>query len=234
MARRNCSRRYTHVIFDLDDTLCDYQTAKRNAIAHINKILEDNGMDSQQFWKIYELHEPVLWRKFLDKEISKKEYRIHRYADPLRGMYAFPDTLAYELNKVYMDYANQNIDLFEDVIPVIKILKEKGITPVILTSGPSDGQRDKVSALSLTEHIKHIYISEEIGASKPSPEAFEAVLRDLHLHPDEVLMVGDSVEDDIEGAKKAGLRAILLDRWQKYPGYRGEKIENLLELAALL
>jgi len=231
---QNSNNSYTYIIFDLDDTLCDYQEAKRNAISKVNHILREHGIDVDQFWKTYRVVEPVLWRQFLDKKIIKKEYRVRRYADPLRSLYEFPEELADELNRVYMKNANCAIELFEDVIPLLKILKEKQIIPVIFTSGPSDGQRDKLKALSLEELVEHIYISEEIGVSKPSVDAFEFVLKKLDAHPEEVLMVGDSLEDDIKGAEQAQIRAVLIDRDHKYQEYAGEKIDTLLDLLPLL
>ncbi|MBU7038321.1 MAG: HAD family hydrolase [Theionarchaea archaeon] len=229
-----CRRACKYVIFDLDDTLCDYKKAKSNAITHLNKVLKGKGIDSQRFWEDYENLEPILWRQFLDKEVTKEEYRTRRFAEPLSHVSDVPKELACELNQIYMEDANHVITLFDDVIPLFAFLKERGIVPVISTSGPSDGQRGKISALSLEKATRHIYISDEIGVAKPSPRAFEIILQDLHAHPDEVVMVGDSLEDDIEGAEKAGIRAILLDREQKYPRYTGEKIENLQELVVLL
>ena len=56
-------------------------------------------------------------------------------------------------------------------------------------------------------HLHHLFISEEIGAAKPSPLFFEACLAALApLQPDEVLMIGDSLTADIAGAKACGIR----------------------------
>jgi putative hydrolase of the HAD superfamily len=225
---------YNYVIFDLDDTLCDYEKAKRNAINYVNKILKRHKIDIHQFWENYELMEPVLWRKFCDKTITKREYRIRRYADALQGLYEPAQNLADELNCIYMREANHNVELFSDVIPLFNVMKKKEIEPVILTNGPSDGQRDKVKALALDQHIQYLYISEEIGLSKPDPSVFEYVLQELKAAPSEVVMVGDSVEGDIKGAEEAGIEAVLIDRKNRYKGYTGVKIDNLLDLVQLL
>lgn len=220
------------VICDLDDTLCDYQKAKKNAITHVNAILMTYRIDTDRFWESYHRVEPVLWRSFMDKVITKEEYRIRRYADalPIQNSHE----LAKKLNKIYMQEANQNIELFEDVIPFMEMLKMRGIEPAILTNGPSDGQRDKLRALGLEKYIQNIYISEEIGLSKPTRDVFEYVLRELHKKPCEVVMVGDSPEEDISGAELAGIKAILLDRKNKHRDYAGAKIVTLSDLFDIL
>ncbi len=219
------------VIFDLDDTLCDYQKARKNAITHVNAILVNNGIDTDKFWDNYQKKEPVLWREFMDDTITKEEYRIRRYKDALPEKFC---ELAEKLNRVYMEEANHNIQLFEDVIPLLKMLNMKGIKPAILTNGPSDGQRDKIRVLNLEKYIQNIYISEEIGLSKPNRDVFEYVVRELHVEPCTVVMVGDSLEEDIKGAELAGIKAVLIDRMNKYKNYTGARIMTLMELQNIL
>ncbi|MEG4217412.1 HAD family hydrolase [Microcoleus sp. Pol14C6] len=104
----------------------------------------------------------------------------------------------------------------------------------MLTNGPSDGQRDKIKALKLAQYIKKIYISEEIGLCKPSCKVFEFVMNDLNIEPSQVLMVGDSMEDDIEGAEQFGIKTVLVDRKGKYFDYQGTKIFDLSSLKETL
>lgn len=223
-----------YVIFDLDDTLCDYQKAKKNAISLVNRVLELSGIDVNQFWKSYSLIEPTLFRQFLNGVISRDEYRLRRYADVIQGAHENPLAFSSALNSIYMKEANHAITLFDDVIPLLKTLEEKEINTAVLTNGPSDGQRDKIKALKLAQYIKKIYISEEIGFCKPSCKVFEFVIHDLNIEPSQVLMVGDSIEDDIEGADKFGIKTVLVDRKGKYFDYQGTRIFDLSSLKEML
>lgn len=223
-----------YIVFDLDDTLCDYQSAKRNAVNLINQILATASIDVDQFWNHYRLVEPKLFRQFLDKTLSKEQYRLRRYADILQESHENALDLALKLNIVYMQEANRNIQLFEDAVPLIQSLKQKGIRGAILTNGPSDGQRDKLEALKLLQYINRIYISEEIGFSKPSSQAFEFVLQDLGIERTDMIFVGDSLEDDVEGAKRSGIIAILIDRDNRYPNYADLKVKTLLDLSTVI
>ncbi len=133
-----------------------------------------------------------------------------------------------------MQETNHNIELFSDTIPLMEAIQEKNIEAVILTNGPSDGQRAKFKTLGLSQYIQRIYIGEEIGFSKPNRKAFEYVLRDLGVPASDVLMVGDSIENDINGAEQVGIKAVLIDRGNKGCGYTSTRIGKLSEVIKLL
>ena len=75
--------------------------------------------------------------------------------------------------------------------------------------------------------------STEHGRIKPHPSIFETALTALEVDPSEAVMVGDSYEDDIEGARAVGIRAILVDRDGLHPG-EPDRIDTLLALPAAL
>lgn len=223
-----------HIIFDLDDTLCDYRKARENAKAPINEVLRVHGIDEDTFWERFNQVELVLFRQFADGAITRNEYRTRRFADVLEGFHEKFGELTTELNHIYMQETIDRIELFDDSIPLMKALQSKEIEAVILTNGPSDGQRAKCKRLGLSRYIQRIYISEEIGFSKPARGAFEYVLRDLDVPASGMLMVGDSIENDIVGAEQVGIKAALIDRENKHCWYNGTKIGTLAEVIELL
>jgi putative hydrolase of the HAD superfamily len=168
-----------------------------------------------------------LFRAFLLHELTREGYRRLRYALPLAAQQA-DQGLASQLNALYMHMANQGATLFADVLPVLQALVHGGVRMALLTNGPSDGQRVKLAALGIAELFGKIYISEEIGAAKP--HAFQHVLADLGVAPAQLLMVGDSLHDDIEGARAWQINTLLLDRQQRYPHYEGATIASLKAL----
>ena len=222
-----------HIIFDLDDTLCDYRKATENAKSPINEVLDAHGIDIHAFWERFNHVKRPLFRQFADGAITRDEYRIRRFADVLEGSHARFRELSAELNHIYMQETNHNIELFSDTIPLLKALRAKNIEAVILTNGPSDGQRAKFESLGLSRYIQRIYIGEEIGFSKPNRKAFEVVLRDLGVPASDVLMVGDSIENDINGAEQVGIKAVLIDRGDFHGEYAGARIGTLSEVIRL-
>jgi putative hydrolase of the HAD superfamily len=125
---------------------------------------------------------------------------------------------------------HENFSLYEDALPVLDVLRRHGLKVGLI----SNGQRD------LDEFATHhdlevdaIVGSKAHGRVKPHPSIFEAALQALAVSPDEVAMVGDSYEDDIEGARALGIRAILLDRDGLRPD-APDRIDTLLALPAAL
>jgi putative hydrolase of the HAD superfamily len=125
---------------------------------------------------------------------------------------------------------HENFALYEDALPVLEELRRHGL----LIGLVSNGQRD------LEEFAAHhdlgvdaIVGSRSHGRIKPHPSIFVAALRALGVSPDEAAMVGDSFEDDIEGARSLGMRAIFLDRDGRHPDAE-DRIDTLLALPAAL
>ena len=105
--------------------------------------------------------------------------------------------------------------IYKEVIPVLKVLHHK-YTLVILSNWDQRLQQT-LWELQLTQYFKHIYISSQIGAAKPYAEAFHYLLRDLQIEAGSVLHIGDSLADDFQAARSAGLKALHLNRSAKKP-----------------
>jgi len=125
---------------------------------------------------------------------------------------------------------HENFSLYEDALPVLEELRRHGLKIGLI----SNGQRDLEE---FTEHhlleVDTVVGSKAHGRIKPHASIFVAALDALDVAPAETVMVGDSYEDDIEGARALGIRAILLDR----DGFRldaEDRIDTLLALPAAL
>jgi HAD superfamily hydrolase (TIGR01549 family) len=125
---------------------------------------------------------------------------------------------------------HENFALYEDALPVIEALRRHDLKIGLVTNG----QRD------LEEFVVHHGLdvdamvgSRAHGRIKPHPSIFAAALQALGVTADETAMVGDSYEDDIEGARSLGIRAILLDRDGLRPD-EPDRIDTLLALPAAL
>jgi len=84
----------------------------------------------------------------------------------------------------------------------------------LLTNGAPDLQREKIAASGLESFFQAIAVSGEHGIGKPKPEIFHRLLEELGVTPEESIMVGNSLERDIAGARNAGIRSI----WIRVPG----------------
>ena len=84
----------------------------------------------------------------------------------------------------------------------------------LLTNGAPDLQREKIAASGLESFFNAIAVSGEHGIGKPKPEIFQRLLGELGVASSEALMVGNSLERDIAGARNAGIRSV----WIRVPG----------------
>lgn len=84
----------------------------------------------------------------------------------------------------------------------------------LVSNGPADLQRHKLTSAGLLDTFDVIVISGELGSRKPDPAPFLAALRRLHLRPEQAGMVGDHPDHDVQPARALGLRtAWVPSRW---------------------
>jgi HAD superfamily hydrolase (TIGR01549 family) len=119
-----------------------------------------------------------------------------------------------------------NFDLFDDVLPVLEELRKHGLKLGLVSNTGRDVDE------FLAHHSLRIdaALSSRVhGKVKPHPTIFQAVLDRLGIAAERAAMVGDSPEDDLEGARSLGMQAFLVDREGLYP----EAPDRLTDLFAL-
>jgi putative hydrolase of the HAD superfamily len=125
---------------------------------------------------------------------------------------------------------SEHFELYDDVLPVLAELRRHRLSLGLVSKTGRD----------LDEFVRHHRLdvdaalaSRAHGKTKPDPTIFRAVLDLLGVEPAEAAMVGDSPEDDIDGARALGMTAFLLDREGRYPEVEGT-LPSLLALPAAL
>jgi putative hydrolase of the HAD superfamily len=122
---------------------------------------------------------------------------------------------------------------FDDVAPALRALCASRI-PVRIGSNFDSRLRNVVAGLPEIAALRDgLIISSEVGYRKPHPAFFEAVCASLGLPASRVLCVGDDLENDVLGARKSGLKGVLLDR-SKPPAGDVPHVTNLIALASSL
>jgi HAD superfamily hydrolase (TIGR01549 family) len=125
----------------------------------------------------------------------------------------------------------EHFELFDDALPVLGELRAQGLKLGLVSN----------TGRNLEEFVAHHKLDVDValgsgafGRTKPHPTIFRAVLERLEVEPAQAAMVGDSLEDDIEGARAAGIRrAFLLDREGRYPELEN-RLPDLFALPAAL
>jgi HAD superfamily hydrolase (TIGR01549 family) len=125
---------------------------------------------------------------------------------------------------------HENFHLYDDALPVLALLREHQLAIGLI----SNGQRDlEEFAAHHQLHVDCAVGSKAHGRTKPHASIFERALATLGVSVDEAVMVGDSIKDDIEGARVLGIRAILVDRDELHPG-EPERVTDLFQLPVAL
>jgi putative hydrolase of the HAD superfamily len=114
--------------------------------------------------------------------------------------------------EIYQEWAAcQHFSLYEDVAPTLTVLAERGLR-LGLISNTHRSLTSFQSHFELERLISAAISSSEHGYMKPHPSIFEAGLRLLDVAAGEAMMVGDSLKQDIEGARRVGMHAVLVNR----------------------
>lgn len=140
--------------------------------------------------------------------------------------------------EIYDEWAVcHHFELYDDVTPVLTSIADAGVR-IGLISNTQRCLTTFQSHFELTGLIAATMSSFEHGRMKPHPSIFEAALARVGADPADAVMVGDSLRQDVEGALRAGMRAILLDRRDNPPERARELgvpiITSLREVPALL
>jgi putative hydrolase of the HAD superfamily len=149
----------------------------------------------------------------------------------VRGMGGDGDTARACATDIVREWErHENFFLYDDALPAIAALRAHGLGIGLV----SNGQRDLHGFAA--HHALDVDVcvgSAHHGFVKPHRSIFESALAALGVKPVEAAMVGDSTEDDIEGARAIGIRAVLLDRDGNHPEWT-DAIRSLADLPAAL
>ncbi len=198
---------YRYLLFDADNTLFDFNKAEYLSFRDMCSAC--NVGYSEELYEQYSAINDRLWKLLEQGGIKLDALKIERfrllliasgYADD-----AAVNTLAIEMRDIYMaNLASQTclIDGAEDICR--KLSKKYDL--YIVTNGISSTQRSRFGKSVLTPYFRDLFISEEIGAGKPSPEYYDHVLRTIGCADKTAyLAIGDSLTSDCAGAIAYGL-----------------------------
>lgn len=225
------------VIFDLDDTLCDYAAAREARLRRAFTLAPEGGIRSRDVIDLESMiaesirmhphgadHFEELFARFGIGDVRRARaaadwYRENRF----HGLRLFPEVEA----------------VFSSVRDAVSVDEPKAARPIgIVTNGPTEVQRAKLELLGIGRLIDFVLVSEEFGVAKPDPAIFREALRLAGVRPTEAIFVGDSVEFDMAGAHAAGIPTVWINRqlrpWTESGPPPARQIHTLADLLQLL
>ena len=198
--------RLSAILFDIDDTLVPTTAFARRARTNAVRAMISAGLDLPEEHVLRELDEVLHefssnyehhFDKLLMRLRPKSLERVNPALVVAAGVAAYHDTKFLELAP------------FDDVYPLLRDLKRAGVRLGIVTHGWTVKQAEKLVRLGLVPYLdpKAVFISDQIGISKPNPKLYQLALSDMGLSPAEVMYIGDSPEHDIAPPKSIGMVA---------------------------
>ena len=197
------------VLFDLDETLLDHRTTERAAATALHRIADLTrpvGEFVAAWAEALERH----FQRYLDGELSYEEQRRARVRDAVDAR--LTDAAADRLLEQYLDAYLASPALFADALPCLDRLAAAGHRLGVITNGNTEHQRLKLVSSGIAGRFECVLVSEECGHAKPAPEIFARACARMGEPASRALYIGDRYDVDAEGARRAGLRGVWLDR----------------------
>ena len=187
------------VIFDLDNTLYDYDAAERPAMeALVKRGSELLGVPGMEFSMHYEAAKTAVRARHAGR--SEEHNRMLYCQKVVELLGKSPLLYAMELYDVYWDALLSRMELYEGAMDFLKELKEKGIRIGICTDMTTHIQYRKIERLGIGPYIDCIVTGEEARCEKPNAVLFQMMLDKLGVMTQEAVYIGDSRERDVQGA----------------------------------
>jgi putative hydrolase of the HAD superfamily len=167
------------------------------------------------------------WRERGEFAYSRTEWR-QLVEHSFRGLCAVSDDL---FDAIYERFARAEAwRLFDDVLPAIEQLRQAKVA-LGLISNWDERLRPLLNELGLSQFFKTIVVSSEVGAHKPAAEIFPTAAEELGFKPAEILHIGDSRREDVDGASRASFQALQISRGAEVGP---DQVSTLLELPRII
>jgi len=190
------------VVFDLFGTLVPKWSAA-HAAARNASIARDLGVSADAFEQVWQ-------STFSDRECG----RLASVSDAIRSM--LPQ-LGVEASEAQLQAgADRSLALHrrrivprDDVAPTLSALQQREISIGLLSNISAPGP-DVFRSLSIAAHFRSVIFSSEVGVEKPAPTIYEKSIAELGVPAENCLFVGDGGSRELTGARRAGMRAVLI------------------------
>ncbi|WP_405292029.1 YjjG family noncanonical pyrimidine nucleotidase [Algibacter sp. Ld11] len=223
----------TDVFFDLDHTLWDFD---KNSALTFERIFEINNLEVEinKFLDIYLPINLKYWKLYREDKVSKETLRFGRLNEAFLALEVeVGRDVIDKLSDDYIDHLSSFNHLFDNTFEILDYLN-KNYNLHIITNGFDEVQHKKMAKSNILHYFKTVTNSEMVGVKKPNPEIFNYALELANAKAATSIMIGDSFEADILGAKNIGMDVIFFDVNNLILEDDTKQIDNLLSLKEYL
>lgn len=227
---------YKNLFFDLDDTLWAFSLNARDTFEEMYlKYRYDRFFDSfQHFYALYQRRNVELWDEYGNGQVTKEELNRQRFLYPLQAVGAEDAALAKSFSDDFFAVIPTKSRLMPHAREVLEYLSPK-YNLYILSNGFQELQCHKMRSSGIDGFFKKVVLSDDIGVLKPWPEIFHFALSATQSELRDSLMIGDSWENDITGAKRVGMHQAFYNAAGKMdlpfePTYQLSDLKELMQI----
>ena len=197
----------THIFFDLDHTLWDFE---ENSAQTYTKIFRDRDiqLNVPKFLNYYKIINQRYWKLYRNDKIDRDALRYGRLKDTFDFLkYQVSDSTIHFLADEYLNTLPLFNKLFDGTHELLTYLEPKYELHII-TNGFSEVQTSKLENSGIKKYFDQIITSESVGVKKPNPKVFEFAMDSAKAKASTSVMIGDNWEADIMGARNVGMQVI--------------------------
>ena len=196
-------------LFDLDQTLLDFHASEKKSLGI---VLRANGLSfSDEIYLAFKAYNKELWLELEKGTITRTELFTKRFNDVFsrcEGDSSHLDPLT--VNDDFIRTMSVNGVLIDGALEFVRKLKEE-ITDAaiyIASNGATINAKGRIASTGLDRYIDGLFISEDMGVTKPDPAFFDMILEQIGEPKNSFIMVGDSISSDMLGARNASLDSV--------------------------
>lgn len=193
-----------YILFDLDDTLLDFQKAERLALS---RTLTELGIaPEEKILKRYNELNLAQWKRLERGELTLEQVKTERYR-LLFGELGIEESPA-KATAIYEKFLGTGHFFIEGAPELLETLAPC-YHLYLVSNGTPHVQHSRLASSGIEHYFDGIFISQEIGYKKPDREFFDwCFARIPGFSGEKAVIVGDSLTSDIQGGKNAGIRTI--------------------------
>jgi len=198
------------VFFDIDGTLLDH---RRAADLAVTRFADEHGImrSSQDNVELWNDLEHKYFHQFEQGKLSFSDQRRARLREFLDADHMSDEDLDVMFDDYYDDY-REKWRPFPDVGGALSRCRKAGFSIGVISNGNHVQQLDKLHRIGIDLEDDHVFTSERLGFAKPDRQMYIRACELMDSTPRRSLMIGDDRVADYDGARAAGLSAVLVDR----------------------
>ena len=201
------------IFLDIDDTLLSFEGYVREAMKNGFEAFGIGPFENEMLSVFHKVNSE-LWHKLERGELSFENLKKIRWNLVFEALGFQADGVKFE--EYFRTYLFDSAIPEEGALDLLAYLKGK-YALCAASNGPYNQQVNRLKAGGMLPYFSHLFISEEVGYSKPSPEYFAVCMKRLNegkevYLPQDIIMIGDSLTSDMAGAKNAGMKTVFYNR----------------------